>query len=89
MRESSYTHQFKRDLRLSQKRRKPIDKLKVVMQNLVDGVSLDQRLKDHPLRGEYQGYRECHLEPDWLLIYKCDEKHVCFVRLGSHGDLFH
>ena len=50
----------------------------------------DKRGKDHPLRGDFAGSRDCHIEPDWLLIYTLTEKgaHVCFERTGTHSDLF-
>jgi len=85
-----YTAQFKRDLKRSKRRGKTMDKLVDVMNKIVHQTPLSSTLKDHALRGNYAGYRECHVEPDWLLIYKVilDESVVIFTRTGSHADLF-
>jgi mRNA interferase YafQ len=55
---------------------------------LIEGHVLPQRLKDHPLGGEWKSFRECHIEPDWLLIYKIDGDDLHLVRTGTHSDLF-
>ena len=88
MKTALYTRQFKKDLKLAQKRRKDTDELKNVMTLLVEGNILSGKYRDHPLRGKFSGYRECHLEPDWLLIYKLTSEEVYFVRTGTHSDLF-
>jgi len=82
------TTQFKKDVKLAQKRGKDIDKLKEVLQLLVNGLPLPARLRDHFLIGQYKGTRECHIEPDWLLIYEDPEEEVVLIRTGSHNDLF-
>jgi len=84
----SYTKQFQKDLEKNKKRGKNIDKIKLVIENLVSERKLDNRLKDHKLVGNYQGRRECHIEPDWLLIYKLTSQEIIFERTGSHSDLF-
>ena len=71
MRTPSYTTQFERDLRLLQRRGKDIEKLKEVLKALINEELLAERYRDHPLKGNYKNRRECHLEPDWLLISEC------------------
>lgn len=88
MRSSQYTRQFKKDVKLAERRRKDIDKLKEIVAALVEGRALPAKYKDHPLKGEFIDYRECHLEPDWLLIYKLHGSEITFVRTGTHSDLF-
>lgn len=85
-----YTSQFKRDLKLAKKRKKNLDLLYKVMRALQYQETLKPKLKDHALTGNLNGYRELHIEPDWLLIYKIISKNktLIFVRLGTHSDLF-
>jgi mRNA interferase YafQ len=63
-------------------------KLRDVISLLVEEDPLSARYKDHPLGGEWKHYRDCHLEPDWLLIYKIDGGDLYLVRTGTHSDLF-
>lgn len=65
-----------------------MDKIKAIITALLDGKVLPQKLRDHSLTGNYQGRRECHIEFDWLLIYKLDGDRIIFERTGSHADLF-
>jgi len=88
MRTPSYTTQFERDLRLLQRRGKDIEKLKEVLKALINEELLAERYRDHPLKGNYKNRRECHLEPDWLLIYKLNDDEIIFERTGRHSDLF-
>ena len=88
MRTPSYTTQFERDLRLLQRRGKDIEKLKAVLASLINEEPLAERYRDHPLKGNYKNRRECHLEPDWLLIYKLNDDEIIFERTGRHSDLF-
>ena len=88
MRRPSYTRQFEKDLQRMLKRGKDADKLKMVIATLVDEEPLAERYRDHVLVGSYRGRRECHVEPDWLLIYKLLDDEVIFERTGSHADLF-
>ncbi|MEI6076711.1 MAG: type II toxin-antitoxin system YafQ family toxin [Verrucomicrobiota bacterium] len=90
MRTFSRTTQFKKDVKLAGKRGKDLARLKAVLDRLMDGEPLPPELKDHPLRGNFAGSRDCHLEPDWLLIYTLTENgsHVRFERTGTHSDLF-
>jgi len=80
--------QFRRDVKLAQRRGKDMAKLREVILSLIDERPLPARCKDHPLSGEWKRYRDCHIEPDWLLIYKIDGNDPHFVRAGTHSDLF-
>ena len=84
----TYTTQFERDLRLQQRRGKDISKLKEVLAALINEEVLADQYYDHPLKGNYKNRRECHLEPDWLLIYKLNDDEIIFERTGRHSDLF-
>ena len=84
----SYTNQFERDLSLAKKRNKNIAKLKVLLTKLINEEELPKKYKDHPLVGNYAYRRECHIEPDWLLIYKKTLSEITFERTGTHSDLF-
>lgn len=88
MRKPSYTTQFERDLRLQQRRGKDIEKLKQVLTALINEEMLAESYRDQPLRGNFKNRRECHIEPDWLLIYKLDGDEIIFERTGRHSDLF-
>ena len=88
MRTFSRTSQFKKDVKLACRRGCELDKLKVVLELLIEGEHLPPQYKDHPLRGDYAGSRDCHIEPDWILIYTLEGNHVRFERTGTHGDLF-
>ena len=80
--------QFKRDVKLAKKRGKDMAKLRELLMLLVEGNSLPPRYKDHPLGGNWKHHRDCHIEPDWLLIYKIDGDDLYLVRTGTHSDLF-
>ena len=80
--------QFRRDVKLAQKRGKKMAKLREIILLLVEGNPLPARYKDHALSGEWTHFRDCHIEPDWLLIYKVDGDHLYLVRTGTHSDLF-
>ena len=84
------TKQFEEDYRLMVKRGKDIEKLKTVMRRLVDQQPLERRYPDHALTGNLRGHRDCHIDPDWILIYRIDSdvREITFVRTGSHADLF-
>lgn len=80
--------QFKRDIKRLKKRRKDFKKLKIIIQLLVEGEKLPSINRDHRLKGTLKDCRECHVEPDWLLIYRIEGSELCLVRTGSHADLF-
>jgi mRNA interferase YafQ len=83
-----YTKQFGRDIKRSQRRGKNQEKFKIIARTLLAGESLDPMHRDHRLVGNYSGRRECHLESDWLLIYKIEQSRLIFERIGTHSDLF-
>jgi mRNA interferase YafQ len=85
-----YTSRMKKDVKRMSKRGKDLIKLTTALNLLASGESMPEEYKDHPLRGELQGYRECHIEPDWLLIYQIlhDELILLAAGTGSHSDLF-
>ncbi|MGE0670598.1 MAG: type II toxin-antitoxin system YafQ family toxin [Parachlamydiales bacterium] len=80
--------QFKRDVKLAEKRGKKISLLKSIMTALVNELPLEAKHRDHKLTGNYKDHRECHIEPDWLLIYRITAKEIVFERTGTHSDLF-
>lgn len=82
------TAQFKRDVRRMQRRGKDLGKLERVLESLVKGETLDLRHRDHILAQMDGGVQECHVEPDWLLIYELGEQKILLIRTGSHTDLF-
>ena len=86
----SISNQFKRDLKLARKRGLDEGMLDEVIKILIEGRSLPAKNKDHALVGDYKGCRECHITPDWLLIYSVDKmvNLLTLVRTGSHSDLF-
>jgi mRNA interferase YafQ len=88
MRAPSYSGRFRRDVRLAQKRGKDMAKLRRVMELLIADAPLPAALRDHPLQGVWREWRDLHIEPDWLLIYRVDGLSVRFERTGSHADLF-
>jgi len=81
---------FRKDVKSAEKRGKNMQKLKNVLLELIVGKTLDPKYKDHQLIGNYSDTRECHIESDWLLIYRIDEenKTLYLIRTGSHSDLF-
>lgn len=79
---------FRRDVKLAQRRGKDTSKLRQVIQLLMDGNLLPSRYKDHPLSGDWEHFRVCHIEPDWLLLDKIDGDDLYLVRTGSHSDFF-
>ena len=83
-----YTRQFERDLKRIKKRRKNIEKLKIILCSLTEEEELDPIHQDHKLVGNWVGRRECHIESDWLLIYKIEGDCIIFERTGTHYDLF-
>jgi len=84
------TTKFQKDLKLVKKRGYQISLLTTVIEQLSNGETLDAKYKDHLLKGNYTGYRECHITPDWLLIYEISEDDLILylTRTGTHSDLF-
>jgi mRNA interferase YafQ len=88
MREIVRGSQFKRDVKLAERRGKDVSKLRELILLLTEGRPLPPRYKDHALNGEWKHFRDCHIEPDWLLLYKIDDNDLYLVRTGTHSDLF-
>lgn len=82
------TGQFKKDIQRMQLRGAKLEQLAEIMTKLGKAETLDPKYHDHPLKGNYAGRRECHIKPDWLLIYKIDGQSIIFERSGTHSDLF-
>ena len=84
------SNQFRKDLKLAAKRGYDKDKIKEVIARLANGETLDAKYRDHLLTGNYGGYRECHIEPDWLLVYQINGGQLILflARTGTHSDLF-
>lgn len=85
-----FTSNFKRDYKLAQKRGYEIELLKEIITKLANGEQLPERNRDHALTGNYKGCRECHIKPDWLLIYQIEDEELILylTRTGTHADLF-
>jgi mRNA interferase YafQ len=91
MYEAGYTKQFKKDLKkIKNDPNKNLHELKSIIATILRRQELPQANRDHSLSGLFKGYRECHILPDWLLIYKVvdEEKRVYFARTGNHSNLF-
>jgi mRNA interferase YafQ len=86
--ELSQSKQFLKDIKRQKKRGKDISKLKTVVSLLYQDKKLPYKHKDHPLHGNWLSYRDCHVEPDWVLIYKISPTILHLERTGSHADLF-
>jgi mRNA interferase YafQ len=85
-----FTKQYLRDLKLSRKRNLDEEKLNQVIKILISGEKLPEQYKDHSLTGTFKGLNECHISPDWLLIYSKNKtiKLITLIRTGTHSDLF-
>ena len=83
-----YSTRFKKEYKASMKRGLDIARLDDIMVKLLQETALPPANRDHALQGNYAGCRECHIAPDWLLIYRYDGNDVVFVRTGTHSDLF-
>ena len=88
MRTPSYSSQFERDVKRLQQRGKNMGKLKAIVDLLLSEQPLPPTYKDHPLKHNWSGYRDAHIEPDWVLIYAPSNKTVHFERTGTHEELF-
>lgn len=84
------TSRFKKDLKLVQSRGYNISLISDIINKLANGETLEAKNRDHDLQGNWKGYRECHIQPDWLLIYKIDNDDLILylTRTGTHSDLF-
>ena len=84
----SVSNRFKKDIEKLKKQDKDLSKLKFIIDILTTKQTLDKKYLDHSLRGEFKGYKECHIEPDWLLIYFIDDDILNLARTGSQSELF-
>jgi mRNA interferase YafQ len=82
------TSAFERDLRRMKRQRKDLARIEVIVEVLRANEILPPRCRVHPLRGEWKGHWDCHIEPDWVLIYKIVPGALILVRTGSHSELF-
>ena len=82
------TKQFKKDVKRMRKQGKDLEKIKAVIDLLVAEEPLPPKHRDHKLGGNWLGRRDCHIEPDWILIYKLTEDELLLERTGTHSDLF-
>lgn len=85
-----FSSRFKKDIKLAVKRGKDLEKLSAVVELLCEGKPLPKQYKDHPLAGDYSGFRDCHIEPDWVMIYRIENSQLQLIlaRTGTHADLF-
>ncbi len=84
------SNRFRKDLKLAQKRGLNLELLRTVVNTLAYGEKLGTQYRDHDLTGDYAGFRECHVQPDWLLVYRIEkeELELFLFRTGTHSDLF-
>lgn len=84
------SNRFRKDLKLARKRGYDLNLLEEIVNTLAEGKNLAVKYRDHELTGNYIGFRECHVQPDWLLIYRIDgDELILFLsRTGTHSDLF-
>ncbi len=83
-----WSGRFKRDVRRAKKRGKDTDQLRAVLSLLIEQKPLPASYNDHPLRGDWSGFRDLHIEPDWLLLYRVQGDELQLARTGTHADLF-
>ena len=88
MRKTILGSRFKKEVDRMRKRGKDLSKLREAIQLLIEEKPLPPHYKDHPLSGEWKYFRDCHIEPDWLLLYKIEGDGLHLVRTGTHTDLF-
>jgi mRNA interferase YafQ len=82
------TSQFKKDVKRLRKQGKDLAKIKTVINLLLEETPLPAKNRDHQLSGNWSGHRDCHIEPDWILIYKILKDELRLERTGTHSDLF-
>lgn len=85
-----FTNKFKIELKIAKKQNKDLNKLYNVIEKLANGETLDIKYRDHELTGKYKGTHECHIEPDWLLVYEIKDEILVLIlyRINSHSELF-
>ncbi|MBA3072411.1 MAG: type II toxin-antitoxin system YafQ family toxin [Anaerolineae bacterium] len=88
MKKIIHAGKFDKDLKRMERRGVDVEKLFEVVANLANGLALEPRFEDHPLHGKLANKRDCHISPDWVLIYSIDEKVLVLYRTGSHSELY-
>ena len=88
MRRQQQTKQFSKEVKKAKKRGKDLEKLKTIVTLLARDKKLDEKHRDHALIGKWKGSRDCHIEPDWVLIYTLENDILRLERMGTHSDLF-
>ena len=88
MRLVRYSGQFKKDYKRMEKRGSEMKKLRDVIEKLASEQELEEHYRDHPLQGQFAGARDCHLTPDWMLIYAIVQNELRLIRMGTHSDIF-
>jgi mRNA interferase YafQ len=83
-----YTSRFKKDLKIIKKRNLDLEQLKDLIRQLCNEEKLSEKYKQHKLSGNWSGCKECHIQPDWILIYQISNGLIVFERTGTHSDLF-
>lgn len=85
-----HTSQFKKDYKLAKRRGLNLSLLKEIISRLANGEQLEEKYCDHDLSGDWKGHRECHIQPDWLLVYRIEDDVLILTlsRTGTHSDLF-
>ncbi len=83
-----YTTQFKKDYKRIKKQNKNLNQLQAVIEKLVAGKKLEPKYRDHRLPGNWNDHRDCHIEPNWILIYRIENEELILERTGSHSELF-
>ena len=83
-----WTKRFSKDVKRARRRNRNLESLQNVIEMLQSDETLSREYKPHPLKGKYSGYMECHIEADWLLIWKEDREAIYLTRTGTHSDLF-
>jgi mRNA interferase YafQ len=86
LRDFAFTNQFKKDIKLMEKRHKNMDKIFDIMALLIWGESLPKRCREHNLSGDYEGLTDCHIEGDWVMLYRKSDEKVVFYYTGTHSD---
>jgi mRNA interferase YafQ len=83
-----WSGKFKRDAKRAEKRGKDMEKLKAILLLLIEEKPVPPNYSDHPLKGQWAGFRDLHIEPDWLLLYRIEGEELRLARTGTHADLF-
>jgi len=86
LRDFAFTNQFKKDLKLMKKRHKDMDKILEIIAFLIWDEPLPERCREHKLSGDYEGLTDCHIEGDWVMLYRKSDEKVVFYNTGTHSD---